>query len=201
MLPSTRELPREPEPQEWTDELVQQHERRVFARARPLRSDLLFVFGSPQGEWDRVLRLYERGYAPRILVTGLGAPNTSGLSEAEQICEGLVRGGVPRASVLTECRAMNTLENVRFGAETIGLAGLRVHSILFFAHAHHSGRAWRTLARWLPGVQLSCATHDGQYDGTWVRRADWMAHEVSRRRVHGEYLRIQRYAARGDCLP
>ncbi len=197
---SSREIARAPDAPPLTDSEVAEIGCAVFMRSEFKRSDILFVFGASSGNWEMAARLYREEYAPLVLVSGRTGRDyyATGRPNAHRICDELVSHGVPRESILVEDRAGNTLENVRFGIEVLQKAKVEISSVLFFCKSHHSGRARRTLERWLPYVTLACATYDEVYDGMRVREVDWWLNAISRNRVYGEYLRIQRYSARGD---
>jgi len=197
---SSREIAREPDAPPLTDSEVAEIGRVAFTPSEPKRSDILFVFGASSGNWEMAARLYREKYAPLVLVSGRTGRDyyATRRPNAHRICDELVSYGVPRELILIEDRAGNTLENVRFGVGVLQKAKIEPSSVLFFCKSHHSGRARRTLERWLPYVMLACATYDEVYDGVQVREADWWLNAVSRNRVYGEYLRIQRYSARGD---
>lgn len=61
---------------------------------------------------DHAIRLYERGLAPRLIMTGGRAPGDT-VSEAEVGRRYAVRNGVPADDVLIERTGMTTLESVR----------------------------------------------------------------------------------------
>jgi uncharacterized SAM-binding protein YcdF (DUF218 family) len=173
--------------------------RTVFVANAPQQADVLFVFGAGNGRWDGAARLFHDGFAPNVLATG-GRPNGDECCapESHQIRDHLVALGVPGDAILLESESTNTLENVRFGLNTLAAHGMSTRAVLFVTKSHHGGRAWRTLTRWLPDPRISCVTYDMVYDGVPVRQEDWWHHEISRERVLGEYHRILRYAARGD---
>jgi hypothetical protein len=143
----------------------------------PSAADVLFVFGSPEGRWCEAAHLFHAGLASTILVAGRGpsGPGAAAEPESHVIRDALVRHAVPKHRILVENRSLNTLENVVFGKAI-------------------------TLACCLPSSRLSCATHDATYGEPTVRATDWWKYETSRRRVHGEYVRIQTYARRGDIV-
>jgi uncharacterized SAM-binding protein YcdF (DUF218 family) len=86
------------------------------------RSDAIVVLGAAQydgrpspvlrARLDHAIRLYERGVAPRLIMTGGQAPGDT-VSEAVVSRRYAIRAGVPAAAILTENSGMTTLESMR----------------------------------------------------------------------------------------
>lgn len=114
--------------------------RRETARSAPCCYDAILVLGggvSPAappevpepnltGSADRVwyaARLYHRGTAPRIIVSGgslLDRPSDPATTEAEAMRRFLVDLGVPNAAIVSEGESRNTRENVRNTRRIVG---------------------------------------------------------------------------------
>lgn len=86
------------------------------------KSDAIVVLGAAQydgrpspvlkARLDHAVRLYERGVAPVIIMTGGRAPGDT-VSEAVVSRRYAIRQGVPAAAILTERGGMTTLESMR----------------------------------------------------------------------------------------
>ena len=86
------------------------------------RSDAIVVLGAAQydgrpspvlkARLDHAVRLYERGVAPVLIMTGGTAPGDT-VSEAMVSRRYAIRQGVPAAAILTERGGMTTLESMR----------------------------------------------------------------------------------------
>ncbi|TSC58621.1 MAG: hypothetical protein Greene041619_495 [Candidatus Peregrinibacteria bacterium Greene0416_19] len=193
-------LPREPAVPPLSSTELDRIEATVFFPSEPKSSDLLFVFGTSDGDWKSVADLFiMKNIAPIVLTTGKGPPTAPAGEEpqAHTIRDALVSHGVPSDRILTEDRSTNTGENVMFGKMILKEHHLDPRSIVFACKAHHSGRCARTLAKHFPGVALSCFSYPATYEGVEVRRETWRKHAVSRARVYGEYVRIMEYTRRG----
>jgi hypothetical protein len=70
--------------------------------------------------------------------------------------------------------------------------------LTFAAKAHHSGRCYLTLRRFLPRTMLFAYTFPAEHGGVLLDASTWHTEPVARARIYGEYLRIRLYAARGD---
>lgn len=195
-----REVAREPELPELSPPELEAMARAVFVPSDPKPSEVLFVFGSARGDWGLVASLYSSGMAPTILVTGRAGEDyyATGVPQSHSIRAALVALGVPTTAVLVEDKSDNTHENVHFAKAILEREKRIPNSILFVCKAHHSGRAWRTLAPAFPEAKLHCAAYDAVYESVPVGQANWPLHELSRRRVYGEFKRMQLYAARGE---
>ena len=110
---------------------------------------------------DRVwhaARLYKRGVAPRIIVTGgnvllnEGRPTTT---EAEAMRLFLTDLGVPRDAIVEEGKAINTIQNIRFVRELV-----KDKKVALVTSAFHMPRTLR-LAR-LAGLDVAAFPTDWQ---------------------------------------
>ena len=174
-------------------------EQAVFFPVAPTRSDLLFVFGYTSDHWDQVAHCWQEGLAPLVLATGLHAVGAVDEEpQAHVIRRSLIAHGVPEKVILMEDQSTNTLENVVFGKRVLDEQGIHPESVLFVAKSHHSGRCARTLKKHFQQAVLSCLCIDWEYDGVLIAQATWREHQLSKERVYAEYLRIQRYSAKGD---
>jgi uncharacterized SAM-binding protein YcdF (DUF218 family) len=160
----------------------------------PLRpAKLGFLFGTRHGVeafCRETYVLWQRGMFERLLVSG-GATAGQETPEALVIGARLVELGMPASTLILECEATNTGENVILGrrkaAETIDLA--RVDSLLVIGKVCAMRRYLMTLARHWPGVSVSaCAIN---YFGLPAER--WHEHAEFRARVLAEFHKIPAY--------
>ncbi|MEI7933348.1 MAG: YdcF family protein, partial [Alphaproteobacteria bacterium] len=109
----------------------------VVTSAPPLRPDPELTDSSDR-LWQAA-RLYHRGLAPRIIVSGgsyaarRGGPTQT---EAEAMREVLLALGVPADRIILEARSLNTIDNIR---EIRGLVG--TERIALVTSGHHMPRA------------------------------------------------------------
>jgi uncharacterized SAM-binding protein YcdF (DUF218 family) len=152
------------------------------------------TLGDMNQQADRLihaLALYKAGKAPRLVVTGGGAPGTR--SEAEIMLDLLVLMGVPPRAILLEDKSRNTHQNAVHTAQM--LENLGINKILLVTSAFHMRRSEAlfkakglevipaptdyqrlvgpvTMPSWLPSVgnlwQTTHAVHE--HLGYWVYR-------------------------------
>ncbi|MCP4426220.1 MAG: YdcF family protein [Chloroflexi bacterium] len=168
-------------------------------------ADLLFIFGAStiaENLWEIVAAYFRQNYFRQIIVTGLTgrAYYETGRPLAHLLCDQLLAHGIPDNAILMQDQSTNTYEDVRFSLDKWPeLSSLT--NIAFLAKSHHSGRCLRTLRKFVPRAQLNALTYNAVYDGVVVAKHNWYDYPISRGRVYGEYLRIQKYAAQGDIAP
>ena len=172
--------------------------RFLFVRDEPAPVDLCLVLGSPTlSSMDPAIDLYHRGYAPTLLISGLG-PTPGQVPESEVYREYAVSRGVPSEAILTEDRATNTRENFSFSAaiieERFGWDAVRTVAVC--GKPFHMRRALMTARRQWPGhvrlLMLPSSAPDDPPADTWWRT------EAGRQFVLAELRAIAVYGLSGD---
>jgi uncharacterized SAM-binding protein YcdF (DUF218 family) len=160
-------------------------------------ADLLFVFGTREDvgrRADEATRLWREGYFRWSIVSGGVTPGAQ-LSECEIIKSAMVARGIPPDCILEEHRAMNTGENVIFALPIIeaafGLANIR--SVICLGNTWTARRYPMTLHRHWPEVEKMLVTVDS-FD---IPLALWHTDPEFRRRILGEWDKIEPYKAKG----
>ena len=160
-------------------------------------ADLLFVFGTRIEEALRAAtacRLWHHGYFTHAIVSGGVTPGAD-LSECAVIKRAMVEGGVPADRILEEHRASNTGENVIFAlpviAQALGLAN--INSVICLGNTWTGRRYPMTLQRHWPEVAKLLLT----VDSFATPREHWHLDAEFRRRVLGEWDKIEPYTAKG----
>ena len=166
----------------------------------PVPSDVIFVFGSRDLDVPRrAAELYGVGLSPRVLVTGRLGPMTEGVfdkPEALVFKDELISHGVLDRAIITEVRADNTLENVRFGMTALATAGQTPRSALLVAKGFVMRRCLATFARQYPAVEVRGCPPLGALTAQCDRpRAAFAA------RLLAELHRLDTYGATGDIDP
>ena len=200
MKPAEAPLPREVDCPTLTDAEMVRITRAVFRPSVALSSDVLFVFGTVQADRDGLACGWRDGRYPRIVLAGRTGPayTDRGVPTALVMREELVARGVDPVAIGLQDRSTNTLEDVVLSVGLLAPGGRAPRRLTFASKAHHSGRCYLTLRRFLPRTELVAHCHPAVFDGVTVEATTWTAHPVARARVCAEYLRITNYAARGD---
>jgi len=163
----------------------------------PVRSDVIFVFGSQDLRVpDHAASLYRAGYAPTVLVTGHYGRMTRNVFEKPEALvfkDVLVRAGVPPQSIVVEPTARNTLENVTLGLSLLRQEKLLCQSVLLVAKPFVMRRCAATFARQAPDVSVCCCPYTDDIVASIDRRYSSFAI-----RLVEELDRIDRYAKNGD---
>lgn len=120
------------------------------------KSDLIFVFGGG-GETrpKEASRLYQEGWAPKILFTGRQASymKDAQVTEAEAFAEIAKKEGVPQENIILEKEAINTVENAVKSIALLKQAGDLPRRIILIQIAYQMRRAYLTfkaVADWNP---------------------------------------------------
>ncbi|MFF3176209.1 YdcF family protein [Streptomyces sp. NPDC057900] len=113
------------------------------------------------GVADATVNLYRRGMTPLIVFTGATSSTTRARmprGEAVHYRERALELGVPESAVLTEPRARNTGENIRFSRALLEEAGVDVSSVLLISKPYEERRAHATARKLWPGVEFVSAS-------------------------------------------
>uniref|UniRef100_A0AAU2VV02 YdcF family protein n=1 Tax=Streptomyces sp. NBC_00008 TaxID=2903610 RepID=A0AAU2VV02_9ACTN len=113
------------------------------------------------GVADAAVSLYRRGMAPLIVFTGATSRTTRARmprGEAVHYRERALELGVPDGAVLTEPRARNTGENIRFSRALLEATGVDVSSVLLISKPYEERRAHATARKLWPGVEFVSAS-------------------------------------------
>ncbi|MEJ2747932.1 MAG: YdcF family protein, partial [Anaerolineae bacterium] len=175
----------------------------VFVKPDPQPADLLFVFGTSVIDEQTLQQISQdvaNGFYPWIMVTGLvgRAYYETGQPVAHFLRDKFIAGSIPTSKILVQDRSTNTLEDLQFSLEILEKQQIHPQHIAFLSKAHHSGRCFLTMRRFFPNLPLYPITYTAEYDGVPVAPENWTQHPAARNRVYGEYLRIIKYAGRGD---
>lgn len=155
----------------------------VFLRVAdpPIRCDVIVLLGGATGERDPVAaKLYDAGYARRIIVTGEG--------DCMDNLGALARRGVPTNAIIVECESRSTKEN----AEAVARIARQHHftNAIIVTSWFHSRRSLATFQKLAPNLSVRCAVSDQRSPFRYECRV-----------LAAEYLKIVYYALRWGVPP
>jgi uncharacterized SAM-binding protein YcdF (DUF218 family) len=150
--------------------------------ARP--ADAIVVLGAAQyygrpspvlkARLDHALELYERGLAPRIVVTGGHGPDVR-FSEAEVSREYLSSRGVAAEYITVENSGGSTMQSIAAVVEIMDR--MRMTSCIVVSDDYHIHRAKRMLAE--NGVEVYGSPRASRTIDEWARRKRFLRESVS----------------------
>jgi uncharacterized SAM-binding protein YcdF (DUF218 family) len=131
----------------------------------PVNADVIIVLGGGWNERpDRAAELFRDGAAPRIVVSGDGDCDTNVFQ--------LLKGGVPKSAIETECKSRTTRENALFTLPMLRKAG--AHRVILVTTWYHSRRALACFRHYAPDIEFYSRPSFYASD-----RADWTRKSVA----------------------
>lgn len=103
------------------------------------KSDAIVVLSGGADRTDWGIKLYQEGWAPKLLLVGAALDPTS-ISNAAAMKKVALADGVPESAILLEEKSKNTLENAEFSAPI--LAGISARTIILVTSPYHQRRAY-----------------------------------------------------------
>ncbi len=161
------------------------------AAQTPERAELLVALGGEAGDRSiKTLQLYEAGYAPRILLTGIEdspfAVRPAYLNWRAQV---LIDYGVPRAAILLDTQSSNTME------EAVNTRQLMIErgwqKVLVVTDPPHLRRALWAWHKAFSGTGLEFRIVAS--NANWWRPGSWWMHEKIAPAVITEYIKLFYY--------
>ncbi len=168
--------------------------------AAPTVADCIFVMGGhDKGVATHAARLYHEGVAPVVAVSGgivnppsMLEPGGVQASEAEELAQVLIAGGVPSEMALLEKRARNSGENFRFTDQLFAECGLAIDSAVIVTKPYCERRAIATARKNWPTRVTTIGAHRRSFHDYLETRIPlqrvltMMVGEVDRLRTYGE---------------
>lgn len=174
-----------------------------MAMSEPLRpADAIFVMCSNDTRVaDYAAELYGRGLAPYIIFSGGIGRMTEGVfhrPEARVFADVAIRHGVPEDRILIEDASTNSGENVLFTKEMLRKSGFDFHTLLLAQKPYMMRRAFATVRKRWPEVELIPTTPDISFDAYPTPDIDkeFLIHALV-----GDMQRIKEYPALGFQIP
>lgn len=156
----------------------------------PQLSDAIFVFGSPQNlRISKAVELYDRGVAPRLIVTG-AAPHwgSNEIAEADRAAEFAVLHGVPKEAIFVENRSIATPDNVKRVVDAWQLSGWQPQTVTIVTSEFNIRRAEMDMYKFpLREVRIFAAAPPPSDE---LNSQNWIKTERGRRIIINEYAKL-----------
>jgi uncharacterized SAM-binding protein YcdF (DUF218 family) len=159
----------------------------------PVRADAIVVLGGNDG--DRALRalgLYRKGYAPKIVLTGLERGSASPPANLTWRADFLATHGVPKSALRFEVYSDNSFEEAENVLELMKRQGWR--TVIAVSDPPHMRRLAWTWHRVFKGSGLSYALVASETQ--WWSPGNWWRDEKTGAFVITEYIKIAYYVAK-----
>lgn len=148
----------------------------IFIDEEPVKADLILIPGAPVKELaEHGAKLWKKGYAPKILVTGKfymtyesledefnkfsasSGDRGDSTTEAEFLAKLMILEGVDKNSILLEEESTNTFENAKFSRRIIenDLKDEGIKHIILCCQAFHARRALMTFQSELRDIKIT----------------------------------------------
>jgi len=152
----------------------------------PKPADVIIVLGGGSGERvDYGVRLYQSGYATKLLLTG--GPCGWETTEAKFMERLALSLGVPKDNILLEEESLSTYENARYTLEI--MRAKKFESAILVTSPYHTKRASMIFRRFFIGIDLTTCSvpYNSSDPGNW-----WLDSRRVRD-VASEYLKLGWY--------
>lgn len=176
-----------------------------FKETLPIKeTDLLFCYGTPfciPQMAHHLTQLLMNKVSNHVLIAGgftaEGLPLIENKSESRLIYEH-IPPIFAHVNFFLEEKSHHTLENVVNGLNIINFQNYR--RIGFVSPSHMAQRCYLMLRKFCPKSRVDPLCYDAFYPGEPkpVSKTNWTTFALGKKRVWGEFLRIQCYGMRGD---
>lgn len=155
-------------------------ENFLVVNEEPKPVDVIIILGGgPAVTVDHGVRLYQSGYANKILLTG-GPYSFEKPSEAQLMQKQASSSGVPKDDILLEEKARSTYGNAKYSLEI--MRARKFKSAILVTSPYHTRRASMIFNRLFEGIDLTICSvpNDSHTAGKWwqdSRRAETIVSE------------------------
>jgi len=154
-------------------------ENFLIVNGEPKPADVIIILGGGPGEVvDVGVRLYQSGYANKIILTG--GSTSCETTEAQLMQRQALSSGVPKDDILLEEQARSTYENAKYSFEI--MRSKKFRSAILVTSAYHTRRASMIFNRLFEGIELTVCSVPNNLRNTnkwWQdsRRAEAVVYE------------------------
>ena len=158
----------------------------------PTKADAIVVLSGDGGaRLEQGVELYEKGYAPVLILAGGGQPGRP--SAAEVMARQAESMGVPASAVLLVSQSTSTREDALYTRDLMVRQGLK--SVIVVTSPYHERRASLTFARAFDGSGISAASYPVR-DDQW-HPDNWWQNGRGLRLTLTELIKLAYYKLRG----
>jgi uncharacterized SAM-binding protein YcdF (DUF218 family) len=129
------------------------------------------------------VRLYEQGWAPKIIFSGAAAEGD--VSNALAMARIAIVAGVPKENIILEENSKTTAENAKFTAKIVH--EMDIKSIILVTSPYHQRRASNLFHKEL-GKEFIVINHSAK-DSNWSKK-NWWDNNIARYLTFGEVSKI-----------
>lgn len=158
---------------------------------KPLKSDLIFVFGSDYRERAKTaVSLYKNNLAPKLLFSGHGPIwDQSRPIEALEYQKYAIANGVPRGAIIVEDRSITTADNIKRSLNLLDKLGVKFGRIILVNSTYSQRRGWCHFRKYLPNriklFRVNCVSRQ-EY-----QRDQWFKSRAGVRRILNEFTKMK----------
>jgi uncharacterized SAM-binding protein YcdF (DUF218 family) len=169
--------------------------RFLIVRDEIKPADVIIVLsGDENGERvDEAVRLYRRGYAKKMLMSG--GPLAWRLTAAEWMKRQAVVRGVPKNAIMLEEKSRSTVENARFSLRI--LKKHKVKSCILVTSPQHSRRSKRVFKKFFEREGIKISSHPVPLEKSGFKLPGWWKRHEDTQKVMWEYVAFVYYLLRG----
>jgi uncharacterized SAM-binding protein YcdF (DUF218 family) len=147
----------------------------LVVNEKPQPADVIIVLSGGEGRVEQAVRLYQGGYAPKIILSG---------DRYHTLEKRAIALGVPVKDILVDLNSNTTFGNAYYSAEIMRTEDFK--SAIIVTSAYHTRRAGIIFGHFFQEWKLTiCAA---PYDTSLS--ADWWKNRLSFVHVVGEYLKL-----------
>jgi uncharacterized SAM-binding protein YcdF (DUF218 family) len=155
----------------------------LIVNEEPKPVDVIIVLGGgPSESVYHGVRLYQSGYASRILFTGGAHAGES--TEAQVMMRQALYLGVPKEDILVEEKSLTTYENAKYSLDIIKANDFE--SVIVVASPYHTRRSSLIFSRLFEGIEFTVCSFSNESYST----SEWWQDRYRTRFILSEYLKI-----------
>jgi hypothetical protein len=156
--------------------------------------DIIFVFGSKSTfRIEKAIRLYEAGYAPKILISGKGPfyeKDNESVPEAQKLAEYALERGVPESALILEKESITVSDNVRRSLNMLERQSIPRDSFILVNSPFSQRRGWAHFSKFsVEGTKIIRSNVDTMSDQ--YSKDGWYRNEIGAKTIVKEFFALR----------